>query len=175
MAHNRTIISNWTHYLKDVKFSTQRFYNIMEQAIYDLELPGVSVSRINLVEESGFLNNTKREHLEIFIEPQCTGFVVYAAPFSKFFFFSVKCIRDSEIYESVTSYRPNESFYAADTTSLKETIVGDCIKDVINELFNEKGPGLFSHSSSSFCGLESPSSFRRALGRCRLCHIHLSF
>ena len=43
------------------------------------------------------------------------------------------------MYDYTTSYQPNQSFYAADTTSLKETIVTECITDVINELFNEKG------------------------------------
>lgn len=139
MSNTSVIVSNWTHYVEDVQFSVQHFYAILEEAIIGLQLPGVSIHSLSLVEESSFFQKTKREHFQVYIEPQGTSFIIYAAPLSRFFFFSVKCIRDTEMYKYATSYQPDKSFYAADAASLTETIVNDCISDVINRLFNEKG------------------------------------
>ena len=79
MAQGRTIVSNWTHYVHDPSFSAQQLYEVLEAAIANLQLAGVSTRRVNKKEDVGFLSNTVREHLEVLIEPQYTSFIIYAA------------------------------------------------------------------------------------------------
>lgn len=75
---------HWQHYYDDFTYAPSEFYNAIESAVKQRELPGVSISRITYGQGGVF--SPHREYLRI--SKSKTVFDICAAPYAKGFFIS---------------------------------------------------------------------------------------
>ena len=135
--------SNWHHTFDDLQFSTQEFYQKVEEAVKKREVPGVSISRISY-SQTGLLSS-KREYLRVTRNEFV--FDICAAPFGKAFFVSWWL---GETFESPLEKIPvlniltgkdrkHKSYYQLDTELMFRGSIQAAFLDAVDQMTTAKG------------------------------------
>ena len=137
---------HWQHYYDDFTYAPSEFYNAIESAVEQRELPGVSISRITYGE--GGLISPRREYLRI--ARWKTVFDICAAPYAKGFFISSWQGEKPSYTRTFISAIPfigkylaalmsKKTYYQIDTEQMLFSVLHKTILAAIDSVTEEKG------------------------------------
>lgn len=140
------IFSRW-HHSFEFSFSTQEFYDAVEEAIKAKEVDAVSMDRVTHL---GKLKLFSSKRLYLQIRRQDTMILVCAAPFGNGFFVSWWAgepfnfwkdylPRVPKIGPAIAVWLYGRTFYEMDTDSMFKDFVQGCVVEVINRISESKG------------------------------------
>jgi len=138
-----TIQKPWQHFFDNVQFSTVDFYQMVEAAIKEREMPGVSIEQETFSESHLF--SDLRAYLKITHGEYV--FYVGAAPFGTGTFVSSwLCVKDETwvnkiwlLSKLMGKDRKNKTFYQRDTEAMYKGMVHGIVLAVIDEITKTKG------------------------------------
>ncbi|MCW3105774.1 MAG: hypothetical protein JWQ09_280 [Segetibacter sp.] len=145
---------HWQHLFDTLQFSSQEFYQTIEQAVKSKEMPHVKTSRLNYSEAGVFSAN--REYLRV-----ARGKVVFdvcAAPFAKGFFISSWHAELPEMLDLFFSslpvigilFKSKKTYYQIDTEQMFAAAVHQSILEAIDQITNASGIRQLSESDRIF-------------------------
>lgn len=140
----KLVHSHWHHYMETVPFSPQEFYEAVEDAIENEEIPMVQLSRISYPQGGIFSAD------RIYLRVKCREYVfdICAAPFAKGFFISWWM---GEIPDAARDFFANmpwigiffqkrqKTFFELDNEALFKESVSHTVKKVYEALTENKG------------------------------------
>lgn len=139
------IHSNWSHGFDKVQFSSQEFYEAVEQALKERKVPGISFSRVSPVTKlRTVVFDDRREYLCVTREEY--RFQICAAPFGTGFFVSYWFLEREQGWVSLVKKIPIlrfllefKTFYQLDTESMYRSFVHMCVLEAIDNMTTTKG------------------------------------
>lgn len=140
------ITGHWQHYFMNITYSSDEFYDHVEQVIEAQAIPGVSIDRITYSEGSFFSAN----RLYLRIRRGSTVFDVCAAPFATGYFISSWQGQLPSLWKSMLGALPiigeslgksasTKTYYQVDTQQMFISLVHNDILEVIDGMTTEKG------------------------------------
>lgn len=138
--------NHWQHHFETLHFSSQQFYQTLEEAIYHKKLPDMRVSRIALAE--GGIGSANREYLRI--ERKHLLFDVCAAPFGHGFFVSWWQGERRNFFRMVIAAIPlvgkhldraffPTTYYALDTEEMFKISIHTMVLHIVDEITKDAG------------------------------------
>lgn len=146
--------SAWHHTFIDLKFSSQEFYQSVEEAIKKRGIPDIRFSRIT--HSQGGVFGTRREYLRVSRNEYI--FDICAAPFGNDFFVSWwmgeavrSVISKIPILNTIAGKNPKlKSYYQADTEAMFRGSVSLGVQEAIDHMTSIKGIRALSDSDKRF-------------------------
>ena len=149
MAKQYFVLSNWSTLIENLTESPLQFYERVEGAITQRQVPNIKVSRTDLKE--GHLFSAKRQYLTV--NRKRYLFDVCGAPFGSGFFVSWWLSFSPTFFQRLSytlSQWPllgsffstaigDNSFYQRDTTKMFQTSIHGAVMDVIDQITKMKG------------------------------------
>jgi len=138
------VLSNWHQLFHRVQFSSQEFYEVLEQVIKEKELQRLRISR-TAYSEGGILS-PRREYVRV--QYKNYFFDICAAPFAKDFFVSwwlseegspiTDALKGIPIIRAFVSKR-EKTFYELDSENIFKELVRGCVSAAIEQMTETKG------------------------------------
>ena len=132
----------WGHSFDNLSFSSEDFYQSVEEAVNKREIPEIKFSRVNY-SEGGILSDN-REYLHIVRHELI--FDICAAPFGTGFFVSVWSTQKPNFMhkllhkvQALAPFLERKTYYQVDTTSMYLGAVQDSVMEAIDQMTNAKG------------------------------------
>ena len=146
--------SNWHHTFVNLKFSSQEFYQAVEESVKKHEIPDVSFSRVT--HSQGGVFGTRREYLRISRDEYI--FDICAAPFGNDFFVSWwmgeavrNVIAKIPVINTIAGKNPKyKTYYQADTEAMFRGSVSQGVQEAIDQMTSTKGLRALSESDRRF-------------------------
>ncbi|KAA3626932.1 MAG: hypothetical protein DWQ08_08075 [Proteobacteria bacterium] len=146
MAKETIIVSHWSTMIQGLQVSPQEFFNAIEDAIKEKELPNAKHSRIDWKE--GGIMSAKREYLRI--RRADHAFDICGAPFGNGFFVSwwlgqvpaawlAFLMRIPVIGILAERFFKPQTYYRIDTRLMFQSLVHGAVMQVIDEMTKAKG------------------------------------
>ncbi|MCB9065444.1 MAG: hypothetical protein H6551_09930 [Chitinophagales bacterium] len=138
--------SRWQHIFDGVKFSSQDFYQSVEEIVASKEMKYVSISRTEFDEESIYAPS--RQYLRITREESM--FLICAAPFGTGFFVSwwygepINWAKELVLMLPIIGFLAQkmlftDTYYRQDTDAMFTEMVKHCVKEAIENMTVAKG------------------------------------
>lgn len=142
-------ISDWRVYYRDVHFSTQEYYGLVQETLSARQVPDLTFSRE--VFRQGWMFSAKREYLRVRKGPYV--FDICAAPYGKGFFVSwwygerfgwfLRALCTIPLMKwLILRLRGNTTYYQADTQAMFEKAVECAIEDARAAIEEARGTRL---------------------------------
>jgi len=146
------VSTNWVQAFVDYQFSTQDFYQMLEDLINKREMPNVKINRIDY--PTSHLVSERREYLRVARKDSIYDICV--APFGTGSFVSywygeprktlkqlmrrvaTTYIKNPDVHQILDNFN-NKTRYQYDTDSVFQLWVKDCINDAIEDIKTNKG------------------------------------
>jgi hypothetical protein len=143
---------HWQHAF-NFKFSSQRFYELVEEAVESRKMPDVEFSRV-FNRETG-ITSPEREYLRI--EQKEFVFDICAAPYGTGFFVSSWCVVRQGFWRQILLRIPiiniairRKTYYQYDTEGMFKSAVHDCIMEAIDAMTKTSGSRTLSEYERRF-------------------------
>ena len=140
------IHDNWDFYFPDVQFSSQEFYDSVEEILKEREVPNTTYTRIELSERGGIFEQ-QRMYLRVRCAPY--SFDICAATYGKGFFTSWWFGEDIGFWKRLLSLIPffgryfkrqkEKTYFILDSESMFMQAIHEAVLDTIDDLSSEKG------------------------------------
>ncbi len=139
MSSTTEVISNWSTLIENFQTSPQQFYEALTKAIEKRQMPGATISRMDMKE--GGLFSASREYLRISCKKDFY-FAICGAPFGSGFFVSwwlleppAGCL--AQIFPLLAAVSKPWTYYRIDTATMFRTATHQAVLEVVDEIMEQ--------------------------------------
>ncbi len=146
MAKEYVVISQWATLIENLNDSPMKFYELVEAAIRERQIPDISISQTEMKEAGLF--SAKRVYLTV--ERKKYTYDICGAPFGNGFFVSTWLSSSLGFFQNLLLKIPiignlfapaagDVTFYQQDTTQMFQTSVHNAVLSAVDQLTTAKG------------------------------------
>lgn len=146
MRPEASVKLHWYHHFEDLQLSSQEFYQVIEKALTEMQMPGLIIHRINHY-ESGVLS-TQRQYLRV--SRKDVLYDICAAPFGYGFFVSYWQAETADVGKRIARGIPfvgnsleqlfyPKTYYHVDTEEMFKNCIHHNVMATIDGITKEKG------------------------------------
>ncbi len=138
MDSSTEVLSNWSTLIENFQASPQKFYEAVTKALDKRQMPGATVSRMNLKEGSVF--SASREYLRISCKKDFY-FAICGAPFGTGFFVSWWLLQPpsgclAQMFPLLAAAAKPWTYYRIDTATMFRTATHQAVLEVVDEMMS---------------------------------------